>query len=711
MNLLFSTAILRAFLDFPHRPRISSLAFPSEENVHHSGLPLVHSIFNTTLILGLGLALATPIARAQEPKPTPSKKSDAQARPSGDKTPPATPANLHQLTAADLEAFFDGIIPLQLERSDVAGASVLVMKDGQLLLQKGYGYSNFKDKKPVDPNTTIFRLASISKLFTWVAVMQLQEQDKLDLDTDINQYLDFQIRPAFGRPITIRNLMTHTGGFEEEVRDIILVNGKQPPDRVPSLRHFLIQNQPRRVFPPGIIPGYSNYGVGLGSYIVQRISGQPFEQYVADHIFAPLGMTHSTFFQPPPKDLVSLPSEGYRGNTSKDPVGFEIFNPVGAGGISSTAADMGRFGLALLGGGEFDGHRILKPETLAKMYTPQFRASDRMPALGMGFYQTWRNDLRWIGHEGDLIAFHSLFFLERSQNLILFVSFNSAGGAGKARPELVQMFTDRYFPSNTPQKFITMSQEDLKSVEGAYQSTRRADSTKTRLINLFSQRTASLDKEGVLTIGDVKDLRGHTIKWKPVAQDLFQQVDGQRRLFAIRDSRGKVIRLAYDFPGVQAERIKWYDASSFVYALCVGSVVILAAVILASLYRVFRRLLFKSRPKPAPQPGTVWLPRTTLIAAWLWLLLLGGIFGFMASNGDDLAPPTQAWDKYLYLVNAVTFIAVLFSLLAISSGLTAWFRPSLRRITQIKFSLVALACLVLSWLAVHWNVLGPATRL
>ncbi len=679
--------------------------------MRHSGLPLVRSIVNTTLILGLGLTLSTSIACAQEPKPTPSKKSDAQARPSGDKTPPATPAKIHELTSADLEAFFDGIIPLQLERSDVAGASVLVMKDGQLLLQKGYGYSNFKDKKPVDPNTTIFRLASISKLFTWVAVMQLEEQGKLDLDTDINQYLDFQIRPAFGRPITIRNLMTHTGGFEETVRDIILVNGKQPPDQVPSLRQFLMHNQPRRVFPPGIVPGYSNYGVGLGSYIVQRISGQPFEQYVADHIFAPLGMTHSTFFQPPHKDLESLPSEGYRGNTSKDPVGFEIFNPVGAGGISSTAADMGRFGLALLNGGEFGGHRMLKPETLAKMYTPQFRASDQMPALGMGFYETWRNDLRWIGHEGDLIAFHSLFFLERSQNLILFVSFNSAGGAGKARPELVQMFTDRYFPSNTPQKFITMSQEDLKSVEGAYQSTRRADSTKTRLINLFSQRTASLDKEGVLTIGDVKDLRGHTVKWKPVAKDLFLQVDGQRRLFAIRDGSGKVIRLAYDFPGVQAERIKWYDASSFVYALGVGSVVILTAVILASLYRVGRRLLFKSRPKPAPQPGTVWLPRTTLIAAWLWLLLLGGIAGFIASNGDDLAPPTQAWDKYLYLVNAVAFIAVLFSLLAIGSGLIAWFRPSLRRITQIKFSLVALACLVLSWLAIHWNILGPATRL
>jgi CubicO group peptidase (beta-lactamase class C family) len=676
-----------------------------------SGLFLNRSALNLASIFSLALLLFIPTAHTQVPKPTSTKKSDSQSRPSGDKTPPATPSTAHELASADLEAFFDGIIPLQLERSDVAGASVLVMRDGKLLLQKGYGYSNFKDKKPVDPNATIFRLASISKLFTWVAVMQLQEQGKLDLDTDINQYLDFQIRPAFGRPITIRNLMTHTGGFEETVRDIILVDGKQPPGQVPSLRDFLIHNQPRRLFPPGIVPGYSNYGVGLGSYIVQRISGQPFEQYVADHIFAPLGMAHSTFCQPPPKDLQSLPSEGYRGNTSKDPVGFEIFNPVGAGGVSSTAADMGRFGQALLNGGEFDGHRILKTETLAKMYTPQFRASDLMPALGMGFYETWRNDLHWIGHEGDLIAFHSLFFLERSQNLILFVSFNSAGGAGKARPELVQMFTDRYFPSDSPQKFITISKGDLKSVEGTYQSTRRADSTKIRLNNLFSQRIASLDKEGILQIGDIKDLRGHTIKWKPIAKDLFQQVEGQRRLFAIRDGGGKVLRLAYDFPGVQAERVAWYDAAGFVYALCVASVLILAAVILASLYRVSRRLLFKNRPKPTPQPGTAWLPRTTHIAAWLWLALLGGIFGFLVSTGDDLAPPTQAWDKYLYLVNAVSVIAALFSLLAIGSGLIAWFRSDLRRITQIKFSLVALACLVLSWLAIHWNILGPSTRL
>src|SRR5260370_15316377 len=152
--------------------------------------------------------------------------------------PPAPP-----LEKTDLEAFFDGIIPLQLERSDVAGASVLVMKDGKDLLRKGYGFSDVSKKKPVDPEITMFRLASVSKLFTWISVMQLGEQGKLDIDADVNKYLDFQIAPAFGKPITLRNLMTHTGGFEEEIRDILLTD----PKKATPLREFLMGNQPRRI--------------------------------------------------------------------------------------------------------------------------------------------------------------------------------------------------------------------------------------------------------------------------------------------------------------------------------------------------------------------------------------------------------------------------------------------------------------------------------
>ncbi len=355
---------------------------------------------------------------------------------------------------------------------DIAGTSVLVMKDGQVLFEKGYGFSNVKDKKPVDPNATIFRLASISKLFTWVSVMQLAEQGKLDIDADVNRYLDFQIRPAFNKPVTLRNLMTHTGGFEEKITNIIVLDAKKQP----TLRDDLLHNQPRRLFPPGEVPAYSNYGVGLASYIVQRVSGEPFEQYVQNHVFGPLKMMHSSFQQPIQKELAGFVSEGYRGDTTKKPVGFEMLNPVGAGGLSSTAADMGRFGQALLNGGELEGGRILKPETLAQMWTPQFRANEQMPPICVrrGSYRDWlRNGLRWIGHEGDLIAFHSLFFVEPAQKVVLFVSYNSAGGAGRPRPELIDAFSDRYFPGAPAVTPMKNWPAEMRDIAGTYQSTRR----------------------------------------------------------------------------------------------------------------------------------------------------------------------------------------------------------------------------------------------
>src|SRR5580693_3844188 len=359
----------------------------------------------------------------------------------------ASPA--HPLERADLESFFDGLVPLQMERSDVAGATVLVMKDGKEILKKGYGYADIKKKSAVDPDTTMFRLASISKLFTWVSVMQLVEQGKLDLDADVNKYLDFQIKPAFYKPVTLRNLMTHTGGFEEVVHDILFVD----PKRAHTLRDFLIANQPRRMYPPGEIPAYSNYGVGLGGYIVQRVSLEPFEQYVSEHIFQPLGMKHSSFNQPMTTELAPDVSDGYRATTEKPAIGFEIFNPAPAGGVSSAAGDMEKFALALLNDGELDGHRILKPETRAAMWTPQFDASAGLPPICMGFYETWRNDLHFIGHDGDLVAFHSMFLMEPTQKLVVFVSYNSAGSASRNRAELLNGFADRYFPAYTPMPF------------------------------------------------------------------------------------------------------------------------------------------------------------------------------------------------------------------------------------------------------------------
>ncbi len=644
-------------------------------------------------------ALAQSPQSAVAPKPA---SATASEKPTA-ANPPSAP---HALERADLEPFFDGIIPLQLERSDVAGATVLVMKNGKDLLRKGYGFSDVSKKKPVDPETTMFRLASVSKLFTWISVMQLGEQGKLDIDADVNKYLDFQIAPAFGKPITLRNLMTHTGGFEEEIRDILLTD----PKKATPLREFLMGNQPRRIFPPGEVPAYSNYGVGLAGYIVQRTSGEPFEQYVAEHIFQALGMKHSSFYQPLAEDLSSFASNGYQNNTEKPAVGFEMFSPAPAGGVSSTAPDMGRFAQALLNGGAWEGHRILKTETLNAMWTKQFGTSDALPAMCMGFYQTWRNGLHFIGHDGDLIAFHSMFLLEPQEKLVIFISYNSAGSANKTRTEILTAFADRYYPYPQTPEFQKLPLDELKAIAGTYQATRRSESTKLSLGNLIGQGEATLDKDGVLKVDDFKDLRGHMRQWKPIGKDLWQEVDDQRRMFAIRNSSGKIVRIAVSFPGVQFERVPWYENSKMILPILTVSLVILAAVVGASLLRLGRMIFLSKRPPFKQQPGSVRLTLGAKLSATAWIILTIGTAVLMSRLENETMLPTHAIDKYFVMMNLVTGVAILLSIFAVYAGLRIWRLSNIRFISKLKVSLVAAACVFLTWFSVHWHLIGPAHR-
>ena len=659
-----------------------------------------------TLLLLLALCILLPALALSPQTPAPAKAA-APSSTTETKPAPATPLPAaHPLEKGDLESFFDGLVPLQMERSDVAGATVLVMKDGKELLKKGYGYSDIKKKTAVDPDTTMFRLASISKLFTWVSVMQLAEQGKLDIDADVNKYLDFQIAPAFNKPITLRNLMTHTGGFEEVVHDIIYVD----PKKTTSLRDFMIANQPRRMYPPGEIPAYSNYGVGLAGYIVERVSAEPFEQYVSEHIFMPLGMKHSSFNEPMTAELAPFVSDGYRATTEKPAIGFEIFNPAPAGGISSAAGDMEKFALALLNGGELDGHRILKTETRDAMWTRQFGVSDSLPPQCMGFYQTWRNNLHFIGHDGDLLAFHSMFLLEPARKLVVFVSYNSAGSASRNRGELLDGFADRYFPAYTAPAFQSIPAAQLKDISGNFQSTRRADSTKLAIGNPAGQSVFSVDKDGVLTIDTAKDLRGHTRKWKPIGKDLWQVENDQARLFAIRDSSGKIVRLAINFPGVQLQRVPWYENKSFVGISAVISLLILLPVVAASLIRFGRRLFFRNRAPVKPQPGTLWISIGPRLAAFLWIIVGIWLAALATTLQNETLPVFPVIQRYFSLITWFSVLAALFSIFALIAGLRIWTRADVRTISRVKLSLVAAACVFLTWYSIHWNLIGPIHR-
>ncbi|HEX2993227.1 MAG TPA: serine hydrolase, partial [Anaerolineales bacterium] len=219
----------------------------------------------------------------------------------------AAPVSVGITTAAEMEAFLDGVIDSQMKENHVPGAVVTVVKDGVVFLSKGYGYADLETRVPVDPERTLFRPGSVSKLFIWTAVMQLVEQGKLDLNADINHYLDFTIPNTFSEPITLRHVLTHTSGFEEVNQDLVALH----PEGMLALGEYLAKNLPARVFPPGSVMAYSNYGASLTAYIVERVSGLSFDTYVEQNIFVPLGMDHSTFRQPLPESLSTEMASGY----------------------------------------------------------------------------------------------------------------------------------------------------------------------------------------------------------------------------------------------------------------------------------------------------------------------------------------------------------------------------------------------------------------
>ncbi len=413
---------------------------------------------------------------------------------------PSIPFQQGPTDPEELEVFLDGVISSQLNAYHIPGATVAVVKDGKLFFTKGYGYADLEKRKPVIANQTIFRIGSISKLFTWTAVLQLAEQGKLDLNANVNTYLkDFKIPDTYPQPITMINLMTHTSGFEE----VVNVWG-QSADELEPRGKILAQLMPARVRPPGEFSAYSNYGAALAGYIVEQVSGMPFEQYVEDNILKPLDMRNSTFQQPLPHYLQVEMAAGY---TYKDsayrPEPFEYIKLPPAGAMSSTATDMANFMIAHLQDGRYGNSSILQDATVKKMHSQLFTHDPKLSGLAYGFYEFNLNDQRLIQHGGDTLRFHTLLTLLPEHNIGMFVSYNSLGegaGAVRARSELLGVFLDRYYSSPvpvSPEPSADFRQRAGKFT-GSYRTTRSSYTTFEKIINLLSEVRVTSNLDGTL---------------------------------------------------------------------------------------------------------------------------------------------------------------------------------------------------------------------
>lgn len=627
--------------------------------------------------------------------------------PPAERGSPAAPpiATAATLDRGNVEAWLDGYLPYALQRGDIAGAVVVVVKDGAVLLQKGYGYADIEARTPVDPATTLFRPGSIAKLFTWTAVMQLVEQGKLDLDRDVNQYLDFTIPPAFGTPVTLRNCMTHTPGFEEVNKNIFSYDST----KVEPLDVLLKDWTPTRIFPPGQVPAYSNYATALAGYIVQRVSGEPFDDYVERHIFTPLGMERSTFRQPLPPRLKAGMSRGYE-VASGEPKPFELVGVAPAGSLSATGEDMGQFMIAHLQDGRYGDRKILEPETAKQMHGT---ALTILPAINrplLGFYETNINGRRVIAHGGDTYYFHSDLHLFIDDGVGIYISLNSAGkegASGPIRSALFEGFADRYLPGEVTAGRVDpkTADEHARLLAGAYENSRRSESNFLSVLGLLGAAGVTVNQDTTISVSFLTGLNGEPKRWRETAPFVWREVDGKQILSA-KVENGKVVMFSGDEVStfMMFLPMRWWRSPGWLLPLLGLSVV---ALLLQLAFWPVAALVRRRYQAPFPLAGRDAMAHRRLrVATAAVLIVLGGWIAAFAWMLSDLSALSSAKDPWLWALQLLSLVVLVG---AAAVGLWhAWVVWSgKRRWTARAWSVVlAVACATVLYVAVAFKLIA-----
>jgi len=574
------------------------------------------------------------------------------------------------LEEADLSAWLDGFVPFALASGDIAGAQVVVVKGGEVLLAKGYGFADVAGRVPMDPTRTLMRIGSTSKLFTWIAVMQLVEQGRIDLDGDISQYLDFTLENPSGVAITMRDLMNHQGGFEEGLKDVLSTD----TDNLMSTEDYLKNHIRPQLFAPGTVPAYSNYGAALAGYIVERVSGQPYETYVQDHILTPLGMTQTSFQQPLPPEFADMVANGYA-TASSPPGAFEqvITRPAGSG--TATGADMARFMRALLGGGQLDGQQILAPATLRQMQSPSRTAPTGFDTMAHGFFHQVRNGQTMFGHGGDTVLFHTDLALLPQQDVGIYMSFNSRGTGDAvyaARALLLEGFMDRYFPAPAvaPAAPLASAVEDAAQIAGIYQSSRRVEHGFISLFYMLGQNRITANGDGTIATAD--RITGKNVVFAQIAPQHWREVGGSRELMLEMQGDVATVIDSTD-PTSVLQAIPAPLIATLIPLILLASVAVLALVVMLwPLSAVLRRM---------DRAASALAPLVTRLRLRLRLAALVGL-AFVACWFVILQPVlTSQLDFYSAAIDPVLVALNVFGLIMVAVALAAaWWAYRLFRI-------------------------------
>lgn len=599
----------------------------------------------------------------------------------------AAPPPSVAMTAQDLGALFDEHALREMREADIAGAAIVVVKDGAVMFARGYGHADVSRQLPVSPDHTVFRIASVSKVVTYTAVMQLVEQGKIDLDTDIARYLDFAIPAAFGKPLTMRHLMAHTAGFEETVHGRWVEPGQLLP-----LRDYLVRHMPRRLFAPGAVPAYSTYGTTLAGYIVERVSGEPFETYMEKHVFAPLGMRHSSFAQPLPPRLAPMLAQGYDTGTGPART-FDTVQAAPGASMSSSAIDMARFMLAHLGAGPAPGPSMLKPATLASMHSVQFRHHPAGPGIALGLYEMDEVAPRVLGHTGDIPGFHSAMYLFPEQRTGLFIVQNTEAGAAM-RSRLLKAFAQRYLiPPQAAPGPAGVLVDASGDILGSYRSSWRSEAGPTSLKYLLEQDIVRMAAPGTLEVDTLPGSNGKPAQWRQVGPGTWQSVTNPlRRLYFSKDAAGEWEMSSNWNPTYVMQKSPWYRHKLLILTVLPVSLGVVALSVLgwplSAVWRRYRAPRARLAPPFHRRRKIMRLGGLLALAPWV---MCGGI-NLVVMN-DLLFVSSDACAMLLRTVQLLAWLAVAGSIAVAWAAAASCRDRELPWMYRLHHALLSLACL------------------
>ncbi len=617
----------------------------------------------------------------------------------------------------EFEAFLDAYLAEKMEAHHIPGVVFTMVKDGGVFFSKGYGTADLERQIPFDPDLTMLTTASLAKAFTAVGVLQLIERGLIGLNEDVRPYFtDLQIKTNFDKPLTLANLLTHTDGFETR-----LVGGfARTEDDLLPLGELLSAYMPTQIYPPGEYLTYGDFAANLLGYLIQKMNGGPFEQYMTENIFVPLGMTSSTFDQHLPEEIHARLAPGYEfqdGRYERMPFFYIHYAP--SGGLRTTASDMNRFILALLNGGEYAGERILNASTTPMIFNQQFTPHPKTSGISYGLFEHLENGRQLFLRDGDGVGTRSRMVLFPKKDLGFFISYNS--GDGNLRLDIIGAFLDRYYPAD--ESDVPAPMDDYKSHARKFAGTYRpiqADATSfTKSMYFFEQLIeVKTTDEGhlrvaAISMGDEKSsvfggFEGTSL-WVEVEPLYFERVDGKGQLAFVQDESGNVIRMISG-QGYHSTFVKlpWYETQTFHRVLIALVAFLIISMIVFTLVVWPLSALIRKRRKPLRQIPVSWGG----VTARLWITLVGGmlaLFLFRAFGvlyGGEL--PNFVWGINKDMVDSLNslYLPALLSLPLPILVFLAWSKRWWKWGARLHYTLVTLAVFAGIWWAHYWNLLG-----